>query len=56
MSKQSSFVQDAYNEGCRTRSQTQFDGALNRYLTRYPQVTGELAAHAVAHILVRAGI
>jgi hypothetical protein len=49
-------VLGAYSEGCRIRSASPFDVALNSYRNEYPHVARELAGHAVAHILSTAKI
>jgi hypothetical protein len=49
-------VLHAYREGCRNRSEKPFDAALNSYMARYPQISKELAGHAVAHIIATADV
>jgi hypothetical protein len=51
-------VLTAYRDCCRANASSRkaFDAAMNSYLTAYPDVSRQLASHAVAHILSTAGV
>jgi hypothetical protein len=51
----SQLVLDAFREESRDGLSSPFDAALDCYTKKYPHVSRELASHAVAHILAKAG-